>query len=198
MVEKLVDTKEAKLLESLKICDWSATEEIVKSYTSFLLKSAVKMGFDLTQAEELVQNVWVTFFEIIKNFEGRSKIRTFLYGILINKSRELKRDSSRIILEDNIENSLEGMFDEKGNWLQRPIDPESFLSAAQTIEIIQNCLEKLPFQQKQVFILKEVDCEENENICSILKLTNTNVRVLLSRAKNGLRQCIEKKYLAYK
>lgn len=185
-----------EFLSNLSLKKWDSIQSAVTEYTGFLLRSALKMGFDEIQAEELAQAVWVTFFDIVPKFEGRSQIKTFLYGILVNKAREQRRSGSRTDVVETIDETVEHLFDADGNWLNLPIDPEDFLNATQTMEIIEKCLEKLPLNQRQAFVLKEIEAEKPESICNILAVSSTNLRVLLSRAKNGLRLCIEKNYTA--
>ncbi len=47
--------------------------------------------------------------------------------------------------------------------------------------------------QRMAFFLKEVEGHVSEEICNILEVSNTNLGVLLFRAKNKLRECIERK-----
>ena len=50
-----------------------------------------------------------------------------------------------------------------------------------------------PIQQKMAFHLKEVQGNTSEEICNIIDVTITNLGVLLYRAKNKLRDCVERK-----
>ncbi len=58
---------------------------------------------------------------------------------------------------------------------------------------IQECLDRLPAQQRMVFILREVEEFGTEEICKILGITRTNSGVVLFRARNRLRECLEAK-----
>lgn len=59
--------------------------------------------------------------------------------------------------------------------------------------MIQDCIERLPVNQRAAFCYREVEDLEMPEICKILEVTNTNLGVLLFRAKNRLRECIERK-----
>jgi DNA-directed RNA polymerase specialized sigma24 family protein len=61
------------------------------------------------------------------------------------------------------------------------------------MKLISDCLELLPLNQKMAFNLKEIEEEMTEEICNILSVSATNLGVLLFRARNQLRECIEKK-----
>ena len=45
----------------------------------------------MSEAEEIAQSVWATFLEVVPRFEGRSRVRTFLLGILRRKAAEASR-----------------------------------------------------------------------------------------------------------
>lgn len=65
--------------------------------------------------------------------------------------------------------------------------PENY----QILNLISKCLDRLPLNQKMAFTLKEVEDETTESICQLLDLTVSNLGVLLFRARNQLRECIE-------
>ncbi len=67
------------------------SESLVHEYTESLLKGALSLGFIQQEAQDLVQSVWLTFFEVQSKFKGKSHVRTFLFGILYNKAKEKRR-----------------------------------------------------------------------------------------------------------
>lgn len=189
-----VNLSSEEFLRSLKNKDSKAIETLVRTYTTVLYKGALGLGFDATAAEELVQSVWVTFFDVVQGFEGRSHIRTFLFGILYNKASELRRSHKKFDYSDDpIEKVIDDRFAPDGHWLKPPINPEDFLVSSQTMSLIEKCLNALPVNQRMAFSLKEIDEQPTTEICNILGVSVTNLGVLLYRARNRLRECIEGK-----
>lgn len=183
-----------EFLTLVKSRDSSAIEKLVHSYTEPLYKGALGLGFDASTAEELVQNVWTTFFDVAPGFQGRSHVRTFIFGILYNKASELRREHKRFDNSDDpIEDTINARFAPEGHWAKPPIDPENFLMATETMVLIQKCIDSLPLTQRMAFCLKEIDDHGSHDICNILGVTVTNLGVLLYRARNRLRECIEGK-----
>jgi len=180
-------------IESLIAMDHSSIEALVKAYTGHLYNAAMGMGFNSDESSELVQNTWETLFDILPNFKGNSHIRTFIFGVLYNKARELKRERFKFNQHEQIDQIMEDRFQENGSWKHGIIDPERFMVASQTLEIINDCVEKLPLTQKMAFSLKEINGEDTTEICNTLDISVTNLGVLLFRAKNRLRECIERK-----
>lgn len=181
------------LLEKLRHKDPEALADIVQQHTSHLYKASLKLGFSSPEAEDLTQNVWITFFDVVDRFEGHSTVRTFLFGILYNKASELRKQKKRLEPTDEIDKILDDHFDSHGHWIKTPIDPEKFLHSTQVLDLIKKCLEFLPLNQKMAFILKDINEESTEETCNILSVTTTNLGVLLYRARNQLRECIERK-----
>lgn len=187
------DFSSEDFISKLKQRDPEAITLTVQAFTEDLLRGAKGVGFNDSMAEELVQNVWVTFFDIVENFQGRSQIKTFLFGIMYNKASELRRENAKFEKHDPIENIMEHKFDSHGSWIERPIDPERFYNTTQMLELIQKCIDALPITQRMAFCLKEIDDHKSSEICNILELSVTNLGVVLFRAKNKLRECIEGK-----
>lgn len=182
-----------ELIAAFRSRDFKALECLVKEYTEMLLKGALGLGFRDQQADDLVQSVWETFFDVASTFEGKSQLKTFLFGIMINKAREQRRDQKRDANHDPIDQVMEERFDTQGHWSNPPMAPDRFVDAVQKMNIIQDCLELLPVNQRAAFCLREVEDLESPEICKMLDVSVTNLGVLLFRAKNRLRECVEKK-----
>ena len=135
-----LDTSSAEALSLLRSQDRTLMEKLVRAYTGDLYRASLGLGFGHESSPDLVQSVWATFFDVVRNFEGKSHIRTFLFGILYNKAQELRRELGRARPDDAIEDIVDERFDAAGNWIKPPLDPERFLIATQTMAIIEECL----------------------------------------------------------
>ncbi len=180
-------------LELLKQKNSGAIEDLVRAYTTLFFRTAMGMGLNEDRAYELVQITWVTFFEKIDSFEGRSHVKTYLMGILYNKVREHRRKEQRYFLDEKIDEIIESGFDQTGHWKKAPLSPQRFMEIAQTGVALEECLQALPDKQRMVFVLREVEGEPSEEICKILDITDTHLGVLMYRAKNKLRLCLQVK-----
>lgn len=186
-----IDSKD--FINLLRNRDRNAYKRVVKTYTKQIFNAALGLGFDPQSADELIQRVWVTFFEIFEKFEGRSSIRTFLFGILYKKALEFRRESMKSDQIDPIDEIVEERFNENGMWAKPPLDPEQHWLAEESLDLIRKCLESLPITQRMAFHLKEIQEEETSDICNILDVSVTHLGVLLFRARNRLRECFENK-----
>jgi RNA polymerase sigma-70 factor (ECF subfamily) len=178
-------------LARLKRREHDAVEALVRAYTRRLHNTLLGMGFDRDDAQEVVQQVWVTFYEKAPSFEGRSHVRTYLYGILYHKARERGRMRTYDPFDESVERRVDSRFNGEGGWSSPPMAPERFALLAERMDILERCMEGLGDAQRAAFVMKEHDGLDSGDICNALGVTLTHLRVLLFRARNRLRECIE-------
>lgn len=181
-----------EFLKKLQDRNHEAITEVVNAYTTHLYRAGKGMNLADEKVQDICHNTWATFFEILPKFEGRSHVRTFLFGIFYNKCSEAYRQNGKFEKTDPIEEVMESRFSDKDHWENPISDPERHVNEVQMIDIIKKCMEGLPIQQKAAFTLKVVEERDTEEVCNILDVTNTNLRQLLFRGKNRLRECVEK------
>ncbi len=191
MSKKLNQIPLNSLSEAIANKETEVIELLVQEYTLCLMKAGLGLGFSVDQAEDLVQSVWIVFFGQPEKFEQRSQLKTYLFGILYNKARELRRANQKNIPEDRIEDLLNECFNSKGHWSTHLVSPDKMLESVETISFIEKCLSNLPTSQRLAFYLREIEEYSSQEICKILDVSITNLGVLLFRAKAGLRYCLE-------
>jgi RNA polymerase sigma-70 factor (ECF subfamily) len=146
------------------------------------------------EAEEVVQEAWISAYENIGKFEGRSSIRTWLAQIVMNAARMRLRKAGREINLDfssGETDALSNRFTEDGKWRDPPLDweinsPDELLQEQNLLDCLHKTLEKLPVNQKLVLELRDVQGLELDDICTTLAISAANVRVLLHRARTQL------------
>lgn len=189
----LTSQLDAGLVIRLRARDPDALASAVQEHSRALYRAARGMGFQEAEAEDLVQDVFITFLETLDRFEGRSQVRTWLFGILHRKALERRREQYREEQHDPIDEVFESRFDARGNWLRPPEDLHRTLESKEIAEALAGCLEALPAAQREVFVFREMEGLETAEICKILGVTVSNMGVLIHRARNRLRECIEAK-----
>ena len=75
-------------------------------------------------------------------------------------------------------------------------DPEAGLHSDQFLAIFDACLNRLPAQQGQVFMMREVVELATDEICDELGLTSGNIHVIMHRARLALRACLQHHWFA--
>jgi RNA polymerase sigma-70 factor, ECF subfamily len=183
----------AAFLERLRRRDPAALAEAVHDHARPLLRAAKALGFAEHEAEDLVQDVFITFLERLNRFEGRSQLRTWLFGILHRKALERRRASIMDDRMDAIDEVFESRFNARGNWTRPPEDLERLMLSKEIGELIRGCMDGLTVNQREAFVLREVEGLDTGEICKILDVSVTNFGVLMHRARARLRECLEAK-----
>lgn len=182
-----------QFLERLKKRDHEAWEEIAGAYLPQILRASRGMGFSADESRDLAQSVFLAFLEGIERFEGRAHIRTFLFGIFYHKVsehlREIQRGREKVM--DPIDEVVEERFDSRGAWRKGPAGAERLILSHEIGQLLDECLETIPRAQRIAFYLRDVEEMKTAEICKKMGITATNLGVLLFRARNRLRECLE-------
>src|SRR5512139_2459166 len=90
---------EADLVQALKAGDQAAFAELVERHSATVYNLALRMMGDQHEAEEVLQETFISAFRAVDRFEGRSQLGTWLYRIAYNaalmrlRKRRLPTDS---------------------------------------------------------------------------------------------------------
>ena len=184
---------DSQLPERIRAGDPDALRAVVGAYLAQVLRAARGAGLTPEQAEDVTQATFTTFIEKASQFEGRSHIRTWLFGILYKKIAEKRRARDRDRELDDIDQVFEARFDHAGGWARPPRPADADLEDREVGGAISDCLDAAPTQQRMAFVLREVEGLSTEEIRKILGVTVTNLGVMLYRIRNRLRECLEAK-----
>jgi RNA polymerase sigma-70 factor (ECF subfamily) len=187
----------------------SDPEAWVDQHGDYLYRYAMLRVQSRVVAEDLVQETFLAALTAQKRFAGQSSERSWMVGILKHKiidrcRKEIREKSAEDpLFVDGTED--EASFDEAGHWkldqtapLDWPDHPGAVLERKQFWSSLQRCVGLLPPTMAQVFTLREVDEVESEAICDMLKISSSNLWVLLHRARKHLRQCLEGHFFGHR
>lgn len=185
----------------LRAGDEVAFRELVRSLNGAMISLARTFVKSRPTAEEVVQDTWVAVITGLSGFEGRSSLKSWIFGILVNKARTRgARDGRTITFSDlgvDGDPAVDpGRFKPNGMWADPPaswcdLTPERIVAGRQMLEHVRAALDTLPPTQRSVIILRDVEGLEPEEACVILGVSEANQRVLLHRGRARLRQAME-------
>lgn len=181
-------------IEDLKARRPGAVEALVEEFTSPLMAAARSWGLSERDAEEAVQDSLTDFLTAIDRFEGRSTLKTFLFGVLFHKCSERRRRNKREQATEDMEAAFAGRFGSLGVWNSRPRGPEDEALNDELKSWLDECARGLSDEQRAAFHLRTVEGVSTEDACKIIGVSATNLGVLMFRARNKLRECLEKKW----
>ncbi len=188
---------EKELIKQLINGDQHAFEKVVTENHNIMISVARAIVGDAF-ADEVVQEAWISSIKALPKFEGRSSLKTWLLHIVSNgaKSR-VKRENKHSSLDDGWQAISSDKFDSTGHRYDDVLPwenatPEAVLANEQLQSIIEDNFQKLPPQQRAALTLYDIEGIEMKEICNILDVSASNVRVLLHRARTTLHHSIEK------
>jgi len=161
-----------------------------------LLKYAQMQLRNSSWAEDAVSETLLAALEKPQSFSGSSQLKTWLIGILKHKLIDQIRRNCREMsttAEDG-EDLDDDLFKPDGHWRYSPKhwgDPEHCLDQLDFMRVLEACVEHLPGQQGRLFMMREWLELDTEEICKELKLSPTNLWVMLHRARLRLRECLQ-------
>ncbi|MEX0619458.1 MAG: RNA polymerase sigma factor [Pseudohongiellaceae bacterium] len=194
-----------ELLSRLRQGDQQAFTQLVSEHHLRFLAVARAITGD-TWAEEVVQDAWLAIYRGLPAFEGRSSLKTWLFTIVKHAAKARLRKEKRLVSLDSameggnrseVERLLDSRFDGAGRWEDFPgawrTDSAAALLEEEELQCcIDKCLRRLPAWQCAVFMMRDMDQLELRAICNILDISDSNVRVLLHRARLTLMQIIDR------
>jgi RNA polymerase sigma-70 factor (ECF subfamily) len=206
-VEQLVSSEEMRLVDGLRAGDEAAFVELMRLYGASMLRVAQLYVRSRAVAEEVVQESWLAVFKGISRFEGRSSLKTWLFRILTNTAKTRAVREGRSIPfsalagdeEDGPSVDPDRFLgpDERfpGHWSAPPSswagEPEERLVAAETLDVINAEIGKLPQAQALVITMRDIEGFSSEEVRNALEISETNQRVLLHRARTKVRRALE-------
>jgi len=176
----------------------ASVEAWVDAHGDVLYRYALARVGRREAAEDLVQETFMAALKSADRFRGESSARTWLIGILRHKYLDWRKRQARQPTEsakaDNDE-LIDQWFDERGWWRTPPqawtVDPDSLVDKEEFWEVFRQCLDGIPDRVGQVFSMRVIEETSSEEVCKALKISSTNLWVMLHRARARLRKCLE-------
>jgi RNA polymerase sigma-70 factor (ECF subfamily) len=181
---------DASLIERLKAGDQAALEEAFNLYSAKLYNVAHKILGQAADAEEVIQDVFLTVYRKANMFQGNSQFSTWLYRLTVNAALgKIRRSKKRKEVE--YEEFLP-KFQNDGHHAVRPvIDWSDTLDQKyqqkELQQLISSALAELKPVDKSVVVLSDLEGLSDKEIAATLDLTVSAVKTRLHRARLFLR-----------
>jgi len=190
-----VDTSfETGLVERLRAGDGSALEDLMERYASRVYRIARGITRTDGDAEEVVQDVFLTLARKIDSFEGRAALGTWIYRVATNAAL-LRRRGKRAQVEVSLEEHLPSFLDDGHREGDRSylladwsLTPEAELLAGEARAVLSRAIDELPDAYRAVLVLRDVEELSNEEAARILGESVASVKSRLHRARMALRE----------
>lgn len=186
-----VGSGEAALIQRCAAGEQAACAELVASHERMVFQLALHLMGDSDEALDLSQEVFLRVFRTLHTFRGQSALRTWIYRIAINQARNRQRFWRRRRRSDQVQ--LEQHVLDHGE-LRQPGDadaPDRAFARREMAVRLWAALDALPFDQRTVIVLREIDGLSYDEIAESLNVAVGTIKSRLTRARQTLRRQLQ-------
>jgi RNA polymerase sigma-70 factor (ECF subfamily) len=160
-------------------------EELYDQHFAFVWRTARRLGVAERSVDDAVQDVFIVVHRRLADFEGRSSIKSWLFGIVRRVAKDHRRRARR---KDRGEALPDGLADPMSP------SPRDAASRAEALEVLYGLLESLDDDKREVFVLAEL---EQMTVPEIAEAISVNLNTVYSRLR-AARQAFEKAVARYR
>jgi RNA polymerase sigma-70 factor (ECF subfamily) len=173
------------LVQQCAVGNEEACTRLVGDHQRMVYQLALHLLGDPQEALDLSQEVFLRVFRTLPQFRGRSTLKTWIYRIVINQAANRRRwwrrrfRSQQVALEEHAQ--AHGELRET----RRAADPDQVLQEREASRKVWAAVDELPFDQRAVIVLREIDGLSYDEIADSLGVAVGTVKSRLARARRG-------------
>ena len=182
------------LIQRLRQGDAVALEALMERHSARAYRVAYGITGNSADAEEVVQDTFLTLYQKADAFEGRAALATWLYRVVTNAAL-MKRRGRRREVEVSLESQLP-QFDADGrrlgdqtllmaDWSQ---NPESAALSQELRTLLERAIASLPDEFQAVLVLRDIEELSNADVAGVVGDSVAAVKSRLHRARLALRE----------
>jgi len=177
-----------ELIDLIKKGNHAAFEQIVTKYKSTVFNIIYSVTGDISEADDISQEVFAKIYFSINSFKGKSLFSTWLYRITVNECMNaINKKKHKTI-------SLDAEFLEKNDGTIKDIlhdneeDIEKQIMRKETQEFVRNLILSLPEKYRIIITLKHIENLSYEEITKAMNVSMDKVKIWLFRARQNLKE----------
>lgn len=182
------------LVEQFKEGNIAAFEEILERYEAKIMNLALRFTRNQEDAEEVMQDVFITVYRKIDGFRGQSAFSSWLYRIVVNAAfmKLRKKKQNHTVSMEDLAPAVKQYCMERDS--AATTHSHNIAVTRELQEVLQRAIDKLPDQYRAVFVLRDVDGLSNQETGQILDLSIPAVKSRLHRSRIMLRKRLQRYY----
>jgi RNA polymerase sigma-70 factor (ECF subfamily) len=187
----MIEDVDASLVSQAQAGDLNAFEGLVRRHTQLLYRTLLAILGDPSEAQDAMQDAFLSAFKHIRGFEGRSKVSTWLVSIARNAALQRLRQRKPTESLDEVDPT------EDGDVRPRQIrtwqdDPEQGYSKAEIRQFVEQGILQLPAKYRIVVMLRDIEQLSTEEVSRQLGLSVPTVKTRLLRGRLMLREWLSR------
>jgi RNA polymerase sigma factor (sigma-70 family) len=183
---------EAKLVAEAKRGESAAFDELWRAYAKGVLRTTHRITRNREDAEDALQDSFLSAFANIHAFDGRSRFSTWLMRIAINASLMIVR-KNRTAFEMSLDDRDPDGDREVADLPDRAPDPETQFVRRERAEILRQAISALRPSIRRAVELQKLGDHSVQETAAKMGLTVTAAKSRLNQAKAALRESLNPK-----
>ncbi|MEI8182589.1 MAG: sigma-70 family RNA polymerase sigma factor [Desulfomonile sp.] len=174
--------------------DYDAFETLVEKYQGRIYRHLRKMVRDQSEAQDLLQETFLSAYKGLKGFAGNSSFSTWLFKIASNAALMfLRRQRPEMLQYDEQIRDSEGaeFVPASPEFVSTPLD---MLLSAEGRRKIEEAIDGLPLIYRTVIILRDVEGFSLEEVAGIIESSVPAVKSRLHRGRHSIREALSSYY----
>jgi RNA polymerase sigma-70 factor (ECF subfamily) len=184
---------QGSLVAALKAGDNAAFEELMRTGLPPMLAVARRMLGREDDAQDAVQDAFLSALKAINDFDGRSQVTTWLHRIVINaclmKLRSQRRRPERAI-GDLLPHFADDGHQKQPSRSWKP-QPSAGIERTELRSLVRSKIDELPEPHREVLMLRDIEELDTDETATLLGLTPAAVKTRLHRARQALRTLLD-------
>jgi len=175
-------------LRKLQAGDPVAFAQFVEENQSKIYNLALRMLNEPQEAEDVLQETFLSAYKALSKFEGRSSLSTWLYRIASNASlmRLRKKQPDQVSMDEPLASDMgDNIPRQFVDWSSAPEDE---LLNSESRRVMDEAVAELPQSLRIVFILRDIEGLSTAEAGEVLGLSESAVKTRLHRARLRLRE----------
>lgn len=183
---------EKSCLEAIAQGSEEALEQLYNQYCDKVYNTLISYTKNAEDADELLQDVFVTIYNTASGFQFNSSVSTWIYRIAVNKALDFLRKKnsqkrSGVFTSLYLKDSAEVKYESTDF-----VHPGVTLENQENAKLLFQAIEKLPDNQKTAYLLTQVEGLPQKEVAEIMDQSRKAVESLVQRAKANLKKELEK------
>lgn len=177
------------LIQRAAAGDHDAFHELVTPHLSMFHFAILRIVKDVADTQDALQDGLLSIYQDLPRFEGRSQFSSWAYRICVNSALQVLRNRKR--RREQFMEDLASQGDDDGRPMDAEAMPEWSIEPDAPIQLereeirvrMMKTLDLLPDTLRVVFVLKDIEDMDTQDIANLLEITPTVVRQRLHRAR---------------
>lgn len=187
------DKTDINIVKEIQNGSQQAFIKLIDDFQKTVLTTCMGFVHNISDAQDITQDVFIEVFESISKFRGDAKLSTWIYRIAVNKSLNFIRNNKKRKFFKSIDILFDGNT-QKIDVIDTSSEPHEQMEQNEIAIVLNKAIDSLPKKQQIAFVMHKYDDLSYKQIAEVMEVSLASVESLIFRAKANLQKRLIKFY----